>query len=196
MEDKPNDHSFAKYLVAEKRYTARVAGQACTSTNAPTTPPPGNDCPTCRWFANGGGSDTEPGGYLSATFNDFTGNIPANNALVAWCASGQQPQAPPVWWLHHQHHCQQIHRVAPQGGRSWRTPWQRRWFGDALRADSCTQGPALRSHTCPWYETGTWVDNETAPCTGSYGVDASRLKGHHGMIAGQGSLTLGRTQRD
>jgi hypothetical protein len=36
----------------------------------------GWDCPTCYWFANGGGADKEPGGYKNATFSDFDGNMP------------------------------------------------------------------------------------------------------------------------
>ena len=41
--------------------------------SCPHLPPPGYDCPTCWWFANGGGSDSEPGGYLNASFSDFAG---------------------------------------------------------------------------------------------------------------------------
>ena len=59
VEDKPNDHSFAKYLVELKGYTAGWFGKHLN--HCPHEPPPGYDCPTCRWFTNGGGSDIEPG---------------------------------------------------------------------------------------------------------------------------------------
>ena len=50
-------------------------------------PPPGYDCPTCRWFTNGGGSDIEPGGYVNATFNGFENGKPTegNPLRVANC---------------------------------------------------------------------------------------------------------------
>jgi N-acetylglucosamine-6-sulfatase len=45
----------------------------------PSTPPPGFDCPTCRWFAYGG--DTAPGGeaggYVNSAFFDYTGGVAA-----------------------------------------------------------------------------------------------------------------------
>ena len=74
VDDKPNDHSFAKYLVETRGYVAAWFGKHLNA--CPHKPPPGYDCPKCRWFTNGGGADGEPGGYLNATFNDFTGGVP------------------------------------------------------------------------------------------------------------------------
>ena len=76
---KPNAHSFAKYLV-DRGYTAAWLGKHMN--DCPTAPPPGYDCPTCRWFANGGGQDTEPGGYMMPNFNDWNGKVPANGSLA------------------------------------------------------------------------------------------------------------------
>lgn len=41
---------------------------------APSTPPLVWD----RWFANGGGKDVEPGGYLNASFGDYVGQTPVD----------------------------------------------------------------------------------------------------------------------
>jgi N-acetylglucosamine-6-sulfatase len=76
MEDKPNEHSFAKYLVQERGYTAAWFGKHLNSMNGRHPPPPGYGCKTCHWFTNGGGSDTEPGGYYMPSFSDFYGGVP------------------------------------------------------------------------------------------------------------------------
>eukprot|EP01043_Picozoa_sp_COSAG02_P122726 COSAG02_NODE_59656_length_273_cov_1.310345_1_plen_63_part_10 len=54
MEDKPNEHSFAKYLVQDRGYTAAWFGKHLNSMNGRHPPPPGYNCPTCYWFTNGG----------------------------------------------------------------------------------------------------------------------------------------------
>ena len=96
MEDKPNEHSFAKYLVQERGYTAAWFGKHLNSMNGRHPPPPGYDCLTCHWFTNGGGSDTEPGGYFMPTFSDFFGGKPTeingtnskNGTWWPWLAGG------------------------------------------------------------------------------------------------------------
>ena len=75
LEDKPNEHSFAKYLVQQRGYTAGWFGKHLN--HCPAAPPPGYDCPTCRFFANGGGHDEEPGGYVNASFRDYEANASA-----------------------------------------------------------------------------------------------------------------------
>ena len=71
-EDKVNPVSFATYL-GEGGYTVGYFGKHLN--NCPATPPPGFDCPTCKWFANGG--DTAPGGqsggYYDSAFFDYDG---------------------------------------------------------------------------------------------------------------------------
>lgn len=69
-EAKVNPVSFGYYL-GEAGYTLGWFGKHMNS--CPHLPPPGYDCPTCWWFANGGGSDGEPGGYLNASFSDYAG---------------------------------------------------------------------------------------------------------------------------
>jgi hypothetical protein len=61
--------SVAQYL-GRAGYTNGYFGKNLNQ--CPNKPPPGWDCPTCYWFANGGGKDVEPGGYLNATFNDYS----------------------------------------------------------------------------------------------------------------------------
>ena len=60
-EEKVNPVSFASYL-SEAGYTSAYFGKHLN--NCPSTPPPGYDCPTCRWFAYGG--DTAKGPNCSA----------------------------------------------------------------------------------------------------------------------------------
>ena len=60
---KVNPNSFGKYL-GSQGYTMGWFGKHLNA--CPHEPPPGWDCPTCYWFANGGGADSEPGGFLNA----------------------------------------------------------------------------------------------------------------------------------
>ena len=110
LPDKVNPHSFATYLVRDKGYTAAWLGKHVNS--CPRFPPPGFDCPTCRWFTNGGGSDTEPGGFFpSATFNDFLGNRSSGDGPPNSC--GGTAGAPP---------CSNNTRMGKDGGGTW-WPW-------------------------------------------------------------------------
>ena len=45
----------------------------------PSTPPPGFQCSTCRWFAYGGDTAPggKPGGYVDSAFFDYTGGVAA-----------------------------------------------------------------------------------------------------------------------
>jgi len=71
-ESKVNPTSFGAAL-GGAGYTLGWFGKHMNS--CPHNPPPGWDCPTCHWFANGGGSDSEPGGYLNASFSHFAGGV-------------------------------------------------------------------------------------------------------------------------
>jgi N-acetylglucosamine-6-sulfatase len=74
-----NPNSFGAHL-AGAGYTMAWFGKHMNQ--CPKEPPPGWDCPTCYWFANGGGADAEPGGFFNATFNDYAGGkAVANPAL-------------------------------------------------------------------------------------------------------------------
>ena len=63
-------YSYAAAL-ARANYSHGYFGKHVNA--APHEPPAGWDCASCYWFANGGGADAEPGGYLNATFSDFAG---------------------------------------------------------------------------------------------------------------------------
>lgn len=197
VEDKPNEHSFAKHLVRELGYTAGWFGKHMNF--CPEQPPPGYDCATCRWFTNNGGQDTEPGGYISASFNDFDGAIPANGTYSrngtyrSW-----RPGAPVVGGL----------KVPEYGGYTTSIIanksllWLRKVAGPTAPRDAsgdlvapfvltvAPKAPHYAATPAPWYEHGTWVDNETrAPRLPGFGVDPRTLAGHHKMIAEQGPLT-------
>ena len=56
------------YYIEKAGYNVGYFGKNLNA--CPTAAPPGFDCPDCYWFANGGGKDSEPGGYLNASFHD------------------------------------------------------------------------------------------------------------------------------
>ena len=71
------DDMYATYL-NQAGYNVGYFGKNLNA--CPKKAPPGFDCPDCYWFANGGGSDSEPGGYLNATFNDQNGTYHGSTA--------------------------------------------------------------------------------------------------------------------
>ena len=178
QDDRPNDHSFAKYLVETRGYVAAWFGKHLN--HCPHTPPLGYGCPGCRWFANGGGADSEPGGYTNATFSDFTGAAPtAGNPLSrngTYRASSAGEYAgyttsiianKSIAWL----------RAAPRGGSA-----------PPFVLTVASKGPHYPATPAPWYTDGTYVDAVSAPRTAGFGVDPAALQGHHAMIASQGPL--------
>mmetsp|Transcript_38219 Transcript_38219/g.126567 ORF Transcript_38219/g.126567 Transcript_38219/m.126567 type:complete len:674 (+) Transcript_38219:1039-3060(+) len=196
-EDKANAHSFAKHLVREAGYTAGWFGKHLNA--CPHEPPPGYDCPTCRWFANGGAEDTEPGGYLGCSFSDFAGGVPSNGTYSrngtyrSW-----RPGAPTAGGLRLPQHGGYVTSIIANLSLEWlQTVGGSRAPRDADGAlltpfvlTVAPKAPHYPATPAPWYEEGTWVDEERvrAPRTASFGVAPSRLADHHGMIAGQGPL--------
>ena len=208
LPDLVNPHSFAKYLVRDRGYTAAWFGKHLNS--CPRFPPPGFDCPTCRWFTCNGGSDTEPGGYLGSTFNDFTGNksteVNGSNTREAKDGAGH------YWpWLEGGPTTVidgQLYKV-PEHGGYWTAIIGNKSIEylhavagkDAKReADGslstpfvltvAPKAPHYAATPAPWYENTTWVDLERvqAPRTASFAVDPKLLSGHHSMIANQSAL--------
>ena len=186
--DKPNQHSFATYLVRELGYTAGWLGKHMNW--CPREPPPGYNCPTCRWFANGGAQDTEPGGYFMPwDFADFYGNSPIddvyskNGSYMAW-----REGAPVV-----------DGKKAPQFGgyvtsiiANKSIEWLRTVASPGAAPFVLTiasKAPHYAATPAPWYEGGTWVDAHRAPRTASFGVTPAALAGHHALVASQGPLT-------
>lgn len=198
LEDKVSGHSFAKHL-GEVGYTAAWLGKYLNGGACPKEPPPGYDCPTCRWFVNNGGEDTEPRGYLSANFFDFHGRVPTNDtysrngSYASW-----SPGAPvidnmkvPQWagyttsiianksieWLH-QVAGHQAPRASAHGG-----------LAHPFLLVLAPKAPHYAATPATWYEHDPWVDGHSAPRTPSYGVAPHQLAGHHKLIARQGELT-------
>jgi len=149
--------------------------------HCPARPPTGFDCPTCWWFANGGGIDSEPGGYLNATFHDYsawrevpslngdyvastngeyagyTTSVIANKSLLWLRALGRRPATdgvePSPFWL----------TIAPKAPHAPFTP-------------------------APWYSVGGstgWVDELKADRAPPYNASAADLAHFHPMLAGQ-----------
>ena len=199
LEDKPNEHSFARYLVRDLGYTAGWLGKHMNV--CPHDPPPGYDCSTCRWFANGGAQDTEPGGYLWPwDLRDFVGNKPLNDSCYSRNGSYSvwQPGCPIVDGLRVPQHGGYITSIIANKSIEWLhavggASAARDADGRLVRTFVLTVAPKAPHYAAtpaPWYETGTWIDEEEvqAPRTPSFGVEPWRLGGHHAMIAGQGPL--------
>eukprot|EP00947_MAST-08B_sp_MAST-8B-sp1_P006501 g6501.t1 len=203
LEDKPNAHSFASYLVERAGYTAAWFGKHLNV--CPHEPPPGFACPTCRWFANGGASDTEPGGYLQATFSDFVGGKPSNNTYArngtywSWLPGAptidggrlKQPQHGGYWTaIVANKSIEWLREVA--GPPATRDPQDPAFLRVPFVLTVAPKAPHYAATPAPWYEgpNKTWIDQEgiRAPRVENFGVDPNRLRGHHAQIAAQGPL--------
>ncbi len=152
--------------------------------DAPHAPPPGWDCATCYWFANGGGKDAEPGGYLNASFADFDGGAPVGSVDDGYHADGPGYYAATtagefggyttsvianksIAWLR---------RVAP--------------LDAPFMLTLAPKAPHVPATPAPWYTRGTWIDAlPGAPRTPDYNASAQTLAGHHWLIAQQGIIT-------
>ena len=198
--DKVNQHSFASYLVRDAGYTAAWFGKHLNA--CPHEPPPGFDCPTCRWFTNGGGQDTEPGGFITANFNDFHGLQPANGTYSrngtywSWL-----PGAPVVGGLKQAQFAgyttsiianksiEWLNRVAGPHATRVRHSVEQSTLATPFLLVVAPKAPHYAATPAPWYEHGTWVDGAKAPRTPSFGVDPHVLAHHHEQIAKQPILT-------
>ena len=182
LEDKPNEHSFAKYLVQERGYTAGWFGKHLN--HCPSKPPPGYDCQTCRFFANGGGSDEEPGGYVNASFHDFEANTSVLNPQTSpsgmYKASTAGEFAGYTTSIIANKSIEWLHKVAGVTDATGATV--------PFVMTVASKSPHTAATVAKWYREGTWVDNESAPRTENWGVDPKLLAGHHALIAGQGPL--------
>eukprot|EP00463_Aulacantha_scolymantha_P001085 TRINITY_DN1754_c0_g1_i1.p2 TRINITY_DN1754_c0_g1~~TRINITY_DN1754_c0_g1_i1.p2 ORF type:complete len:130 (+),score=23.85 TRINITY_DN1754_c0_g1_i1:347-736(+) len=119
----------------------------------PQKPPPGFDCPSCYWFTNGGGKDGEPGGYINASFHDYPGGKPnpdnggnykgnTNGEFAGYTTSIVANKS--IAW---------VKKVAPLG---------------PFMVTVAPKAPHIASTPAPWYKTGTWIDNLSAPRTPDY----------------------------
>jgi len=175
---KVNPNSFGRYM-ANAGYTMGWFGKHMNT--CPHKPPPGWDCPTCRWFANGGGADKEPGGYLNATFNNFEGT----NAVAAGEMYGGKPG---------------VYKANTNGEFAGYTTSviankSIAWLHDVAKRDKpffmalAPKAPHVASTPAPWYLKGTFIDDLQAPRDPAYNASHELLKDHHWLIAQQPIIT-------
>jgi len=150
-ENKVNPVSAASYLV-QAGYTVGYFGKHMNQ--CPSKPPPGYDCDTCYWFANGGGRDSEPGGYINATFNDFSQWPQSLNGKYVANTSGEYAG----------------YTTSVIGNKSIE------WVKQVAKLDKpffltvASKAPHAPFTPAPWYETDTFVDGLQAPRTPNYNV--------------------------
>jgi len=172
---KVNPYSFGIYL-QRLNYTLGYFGKHMNV--APHNPPPGWDCDTCHWFANGGGSDTEPGGYLNATFSDFYANTTS-----------------PVDMYHNN---RSEYRANTNGEFAGYTTsiignksiaWLNRVhdLGKPFMLTLASKGPHVPATPAPWYRKE--FSELRAPRDEAYNASEQALSHHHGLISSQGPIT-------
>lgn len=180
-EDKVNPVSFAKYL-GEAGYTAAYFGKHLN--NCPPKPPPGFDCPTCRWFAYGG--DTVPGhgrggGYVDSAFYDFQGGQPVSGSPYhpvpgVYQANSSGEYAGYSASIVANKSMGWIRKVAPLGKPFVLTVGNR--------------APHAPFTPAPWYAEGqpasAWIDNRSAPRTPDYNASCPDF---HWTVAHQAPIT-------
>jgi len=169
-EKKVNPVSFGFYL-GKAGYTLGYFGKHMNS--CPKLAPPGWDCPTFYWFANGGGSDNEPGGYLNASFHDYSQWPQSLNGTYKGNTNGEYSgyttsiiANKSIEW---------VRQVAP--------------LGKPFMVTVASKGPHVPSTPAPWYRTGTFIDALEAPRTPDYNASKEQLKNHHWLISQQGPIT-------
>lgn len=143
----------------------------------PRTPPPGFDCDTCWFFANGGGSDSEPGGFLNATFNDYAGSA-----------------LPPLGSVNGTYHASTAGEFSGYT-TSVIANKSIAWLNVVGKLDKpflvtiASKGPHVPATPAPWYQTGTFVDKLAAPRNAAFNASADVLADHHWLIAQQQPIT-------
>lgn len=176
--NKVNPNSFGKYL-GSQGYTMGWFGKHLNS--CPHDPPPGWDCPTCYWFANGGGADTEPGGFFNATFSDFKGGKPVDPGPLyggkpgTYKANTNGEFAGYTTSLIANKSIAWLHEIAPAG----------RPFFVAV----APKAPHVAATPAPWYLTGTFIDALSSPRDPAYNASKELLADHHWLIAQQDIIT-------
>ena len=164
--DKVVDFMYASYL-EKAGYNNGYFGKNLNA--CPADAPPGFDCEDCYWFANGGGSDSEPGGYLNATFHDqnstYKGKYIGNTAgeYAGYTTSIIANKS--IEWVKH---------VAP--------------LGKPFMVTVAPKAPHVPATPAPWY--GTLFSDMKAPRTPNYNASKEVLADHHWLIAQQDIITM------
>lgn len=172
---KVNPYSFAAHL-SRSNYTSGWFGKHMNQ--CPGKPPVGFDCPSCYWFANGGGADAEPGGYLNASFNDYAGGVAVH---------GTPYHAKPG-----------LYRASTSGEFAGYTTSiiankSISWIKKVARGPQpffvaiASKGPHVPATPAPWYKNAFM--EHSAPRTPDYNASAETLANHHWLIAQQGPIT-------
>lgn len=151
----------------------------------PALPPAGFGCATCWWFANGGGEDVEPGGYLNASFHDRSAwaELPSANGTYVASTGGEFGGYTTailgnksLAWLR-----ALGRRPRPGPGGEELPPF---WLTVAPKAPHAPFTPA------PWYDTAgggspAWVQAGRAPRGPPFNASAQALADFHPLIAEQ-----------
>lgn len=160
-EAKVNPVSFP-YHLNQNGYNVGYFGKHMNA--CPSKPPPGFDCPDCYWFANGGGKDGEPGGYLNATFHDQNGSYTANtNGEFAGYTTSVIANKSITW----------VKKVAATG--------------KPFFVQVAPKAPHVAATPAPWYADE--FSDLKAPRTPNYNASSELLQNHHWLIAQQGPIT-------
>eukprot|EP00947_MAST-08B_sp_MAST-8B-sp1_P002915 g2915.t1 len=175
--DVVNPASFGTYL-GKAGYTLGYFGKHMNQ--CPHNPPPGWDCPSCYWFANGGGRDGEPGGYLNATFSDFDGGEPVGKDRYHKTAGTYQADTTGEYAGY-------TTSVIANKSIAWIKKVAKQ--GKPFMVTVASKGPHVPSTPAPWYAEGTFIDSKVAPRDPSYNASAETLADHHWLIAQQSPIT-------
>lgn len=173
--NKVNPVSFVAHL-AKANYTAGWFGKHMNA--CPHSPPPGFDCPSCYWFANGGGRDNEPGGYVNASFSDFKGGVPV---------SGTRYHKKPGTY--------KADTTGEFAGYTTSIIANKsiEWLKGVADGPQpfflavASKGPHVPSTPAPWYRSA--FSDHKAPRTPDYNASKEQLADHHWLIAQQGPIT-------
>lgn len=154
-------------------YTNGYFGKHANS--CPQKPPPGFDGPTDYWFANGGGSDHEPGGYLNASFHDYSRLPDSGTVNGTYQANTNGEYAGYTTSIIANKSIEWVKRVAK--------------LGKPFHVTVAAKAPHVPSTPASWYAKGTFIDALKAPRTPDYNASKEQLKDHHWLIAQQGPIT-------
>jgi arylsulfatase A-like enzyme len=166
--DAVNPASFAKHL-GDAGYTIGYFGKHMNS--CPERPPPGFDCPSCYWFANGGGKDAEPGGYLNASFHQYAQELLPGGANGTYKADTNGEFGGYTTSIIGNKSIAWVRRVAAAADRK------------PFMVTVASKGPHVPSTPAPWYATA--FADRLAPRTPDYNASAEVLQHHHWLIAQQ-----------
>ena len=167
---KVNSATFGNHI-QQAGYNVGYFGKNLNGQWCPTEAPPGFDCPDCYWFANGGGQDSEPGGYLNASFYEQPGGAPrsstyrgnTNGEFAGYTTSIIANKS--IEW---------VKKSAA--------------LGKPFMVMVAPKAPHVPATPAPWY--ATLFADKRAPRTPNYNASSAELADHHWLVAQQDIITL------